>query len=168
MKLIKLTQGKFAKVDDIWFPVLNLFNWSAQLHNNGANWYACSTWPGTKSDVMLMHRLVTLALSSELVDHKDRDGLNNQFYNLRVCSNQQNSFNRGMNRTNFSSNYKGVSKWKNKWAAKIRVNYKLKHLGYFSNQEEAALMYNLAAIIYFGDFAYLNEIDWSNLGKLAA
>ena len=38
MKLIKLTQGKFAQVDDWRFDELNKFKWYA--HNQYGKWYA--------------------------------------------------------------------------------------------------------------------------------
>jgi hypothetical protein len=45
-----------------------------------------------------------------------------------------------------------------KYRARIRVNTKLLHLGYFKTSREAAIAYNEAAIKYFGEYAYLNKI----------
>ena len=45
-----------------------------------------------------------------------------------------------------------------KWIASIKVNGKTKTLGSFLHKEEAALAYNNAASLYFGDFAVLNDI----------
>ncbi len=60
-----------------------------------------------------------------------------------------------------SSIYKGVYKHtKNKnWIARINVNKKLKHIGVFETEIEAALAYNRAALELWGEFARLNEIE---------
>ena len=57
--------------------------------------------------------------------------------------------------------YKGVClcKKSNKWRATIMIDGKNKHLGLFTNEEDAAQAYNTKAIELFGEFANLNIID---------
>lgn len=59
-----------------------------------------------------------------------------------------------------SSKYKGVYFYKplNKWNAQIEINSKKIHLGYYQNEVEAAKAYNLAALLYHGEFALLNTV----------
>ena len=56
------------------------------------------------------------------------------------------------------SKYRGVTFDKNKWLARISINKKIKGLGYFLFEEDAAKAYNVAAIALFGDKAKLNII----------
>lgn len=92
-----------------------------------------------------------------IVDHADGNTLDNRRSNLRHATNQQNCANRGPQANNKSS-FKGVSFFPNlgKWAAKIRVDQSLKHLGYFEQPQEAAKAYDAAAREYFGEFAFQN------------
>jgi hypothetical protein len=97
-----------------------------------------------------------LKVDLALVDHRDRNPLNNQRSNLRLASNSQN----GANSLNADGSFKGVS-WndkKQKWAAYIKVNYIQTHLGYFDSEIEGATAYNAAALRIFGQFANLNEV----------
>jgi hypothetical protein len=61
---------------------------------------------------------------------------------------------------NTSSNYKGVCwhKQSQKWQVKIRVDGKLKHIGMFVSEVQAAIAYNNAAICHYAEFACLNVI----------
>jgi hypothetical protein len=95
-----------------------------------------------------------------MYDHKDRNFLNNQKENLRICSNSQNQMNTDK-RDNTSSQYKGVSynKKKKKWTAQIVVNKAKNHLGYFVSEKDAAKTYNQAALKYFKEFAVINQFD---------
>jgi hypothetical protein len=56
----------------------------------------------------------------------------------------------------FSSKYKGVywHKSKNKWVARIKVDGKVKHLGYFTDEYEAHLAYQKALNEYQNKFAH--------------
>ena len=60
-----------------------------------------------------------------------------------------------------SSIYKGVcmDNAKHKWKASIRINARLKHLGYFANERNAGEAYNAAALEHFKEYAKLNELD---------
>jgi hypothetical protein len=157
VKLIPLTQGKFAKVDDSNFEWLNQWKW--QAHKNKNNWYATratGSINGIQGHVK-MHRLILgLTDPNILIDHEDGDGLNNQEYNLRICDYAQNSTNR-RNRKRISP--VGVHKRaENQFRAMIRVKKKLIHLGTFKDESAAAQAYNKAAIKYYGEFANLNKI----------
>ncbi len=96
--------------------------------------------------------------ASRVVDHRDRNKLNNRKSNYRYCTNKENVRNSGISKNNVSG-YKGVSwdKLKQKWRAAIMVNRKSIHLGRFISKIKAAKKYNEAATKHFGEFACLNE-----------
>ncbi len=163
MREIQLTQGKVALVDDQDFDSLCQFSWSAYTNPRKSNaaWYAVRCPPkyeaGESSGVFTkipMHRQIADALPHEKIDHRDRDGLNNQRYNLRRCTKSQNAINSGIWTTN-TSGFKGVSFFPGRtkcWRAYIVVNYKQISLGYFQEKEDAAKAYAEAAVEYFREF----------------
>lgn len=71
-------------------------------------------------------------------------------------------------RFNNSSKYKGVSwdKKRNKWYAKIRIGEKTKNLGYYIDEDEAAIAYNRAVNEYWDGHGYLNIIGEDNRAKV--
>jgi hypothetical protein len=90
-----------------------------------------------------IHKLVAEAFitnpsNKKCIDHIDNNRLNNNVSNLRWVSQQENCMNQKLS-TNNTSNYKGVSfdKHYKKWRARIQINGKEKHLGYFDNIEDA-------------------------------
>lgn len=101
-----------------------------------------------------LHQLIV----GKQVDHKDRNRLNNRRANLRPASQSQNGANTGKyNRAFVASRFKGVTRsGRRKWQSRIRVDWKLIHLGTYEGEEEAARAYDEAAQKYFGEFACLN------------
>jgi hypothetical protein len=87
-------------------------------------------------------------------DHADRNQLNNRKYNLRPATVQENARNRTRQKNN-TSGFTGVSwnKTTQKWAAYIKYDNKLKHLGYFDNKIDAVKIRLQAEKQHFGDFA---------------
>lgn len=168
-KEIPLTQGKVAIVDDCDYEYLSQFKWFA--HKNKFTWYAQRNSPyvGGKRHAIHMHHVVLGASEDERVDHINADGLNNTRGNLRVASYAENNRNARVRLDN-TSGYKGVSwhKAHKKWKAHIRINNRLKHLGYFETAEEAALIYDMAARENYGDFARPNyEFAMRQVGDLS-
>lgn len=164
MKQIQLTQGFVTLVDDSDYEQLKKFKW--HVYKNGDRYYATTN---IKTDgiysAVKMHRLILgLTDTKILIDHRNRDGLNNQRYNLRVATYSQNGANRAAKK-NGASKYLGVyqcsKKTKSKniyWVAHIRFNKKGYYLGVFKTEQEAALVYNDKAKEFHGEFANLNAI----------
>ncbi len=158
MKKIPLTQGKFAIVDDIDYSFLMQRKWR---FNQGYAVRSSRKSEGlNKRIAILMHRVVLsrkLGHSNfEETDHKNQNELDNRRGNLRPSSRLENSAN-SKSRPG-TSKFKGVywNKLNKKWCAQIKFDGKKKHLGYFTDEVEAAKEYNKAALKYFGEFAYLN------------
>ena len=161
MLQIQLTQGKVALIDDRDLELVSQFSWVAAKDHNHDIWYAQANIKaptGTRTTVT-MHRLIMSAPKGKLVDHRNGDGLDNQRSNLRFCTHAENSRNMA-NCKPHSSRFKGVSwhRGKGRWTAQICTNRKLRSLGAFDSELEAAAAYNAAAKIYHGEFARLNEL----------
>lgn len=95
---------------------------------------------------------------SAQVDHKNVTRDDNRIDNLRLATNQQNGANKpALPNNRLGIKGVGVSKVNRRapqrYRARIRVNDKLIHLGYFSTPQEASAAYHSAAVRYFGEFA---------------
>jgi len=73
----------------------------------------------------------------DVVDHIDRNPLNNRLENLRRATRQLNRENSKLNADN-SSGYRGVYKYKNRYQAQLRRDGKMIYLGSYKTAEEAA------------------------------
>ena len=156
MKEIQLTQEKFALVDDEDFEWLNQWKWYASKIGN--TYYARKNSlidENGKQIKIYMHREIMNTPKGILTDHKDRNGLNNQKHNIRLCTYSQN----GANRKSWGvSKYLGVcwDKQNNKWVVRIETDNKSTYLGHFKIEKDAAMAYNEAAKKQHGEFARLN------------
>ena len=89
----------------------------------------------------LAHRLAFLYMTGTIpnkVDHKDQDGSNNKWNNLREATSSQNNCNSALHSNN-TSGIKGVSWCKryNKFRARIALDKKTHYLGHYDDAEEA-------------------------------
>lgn len=160
MKIIPLTRGKYAVVDNKDYARVSKFRWHAQhRRRRGAGvWYArrsTQTGRGTTRKIVGVY-LHTFLTGFRQVDHKNGDGLDNRRRNLRPCSKSQNIQN-ARKRQGTSSRFKGVERrLNNRWSAKIRLNNVRYSLGCFDTEELAARVYDSAARSFFGEFARCN------------
>ena len=94
-----------------------------------------------KGKMIKLHRYIMNMNNSNLVvDHINRNPLDNRKSNLRICSYKENSFNKSI-RVDNTSGIPGVSfhKTNKKWRAKIKYNNLTIHLGYFEDINEALI-----------------------------
>jgi hypothetical protein len=89
------------------------------------------------------------------VDHANGDRADNRVENLRVCTHQQNMWNRKRSDKEFTSRFKGVywSTQKGKWQARIGVDNRVVHLGFFSDEDAAGQAYAEGAKTHAREFA---------------
>lgn len=169
MKLIELSGkygiGKFAQVDDEDYDYLIQWKWNTGRPERGLKYAGRMPWIKGKGrgGRIKMHRVIMGVTDPKiLVDHVDRNPLNNQRSNLRIATASQNCSNVGPK----SAKYKGVYKKKYpiksgetfKWAGKCMKDRRGYYTKLCETPEEAALEYNKLAIKLHGEFAWLNTI----------
>jgi hypothetical protein len=157
---IPLTQGKVALIDEEDLPLVSQYKWHAVKRRNGsycARCYVRGSYGEGRSRLIYMHCLILDPPEGVLIDHWDRDELNNTRKNLRYATPGQNQHNRGKTRKN-STGYKGVylNKQDGRYFSSIDKDRKTYRLGSFGDPESAAHAYDKAALILHGDFAVTN------------
>jgi hypothetical protein len=122
------------------------------------NWYIDSNgYPMTytaRSKTLHKH-LLGKQQKGYVIDHINRNKLDNRYENLRVITQKENSYNRTKNITS-NNKYKGVVKRGNKYIASITKDGKRHEIGGFETEEDAANAYDMMAQELFGEFAGLN------------
>jgi len=152
---ISLTKGKFAFIDDEDWDLVKNYKW--YYNNNGYAETSIKQENG-KHKTTGMHRLIINNNNPKIhIDHINHNGCDNEKYNLRLCTHQQNHMNQSSNK-NSTSKYMGVNweKSRKKWKSQIGFNNKRIFVGYFINEEDAARAYDNKAKELFGEFANLN------------
>lgn len=145
----KDSDNKYAIID-IEDKYITKYNWNLNITN-----YAYARINGENK---FMHRLLLPVSEGLVVDHINRNTLDNRKSNLRAATTSQNLFNKKLYKSN-TSGYKGVYLDNGKWKAVVRVNGRKVSGGTFSSKEEAARKYNEMAIKHHGAFASLNDIN---------
>lgn len=156
---IRLSNGAVALVDLDDLPALSKYRWYRMIDHNGAPRARANIGGG----VIDMGRFI-LGLQKgdkKTVDHISGDTLDNRRANLRVATYRQNAHNAtGKRRNNRgrhpSSRFKGVHFADGQWRVQIRVDGRVKDVGWFKDEREAALAYDAAARKHHGPFARVN------------
>ena len=164
MKRLRVAGGLHTLVDDDVYQWAKMLRWHLingyvqhQPYEDHGMW--TNKAPGKR---VLLHRAI-LGLhdgDKRISDHINHDPLDNRRENLRIVNHAQNSANSSLPINN-TSGYKGVI-WNGKnWTAQITVSGKSIYLGTFDDKLDAAAAYDIAALKYFGEYAYCNfEIAW--------
>ena len=130
-------------------PIVEQHKWT--LYNRDRSSYAI-TWSREKSTEK-MHNLIFDVPEGMVVDHINRDSLDNRNENVRFCTQKDNSRNVGPKKNN-KSGVAGVY-WNpanNKWRARIKVDGKAIEIGSFCDLEEARTARKAAELHYYGEF----------------
>ena len=124
------------------------------ISNSG---YAITRDTKTRKQILL-HRLVLFGydnvVNSDIIDHANRDKLDDRLCNLRICDASDNAKNHslsvrntsGVVGVNYSSQYK-------KWRAFVTDDRKFISLGYYKTKEEAIAARLAGERKYYGEFA---------------
>lgn len=155
MRKIHLIRDKFVLVDDVDYVRLSAFKWI--LSTSGYAVRSIAT-PGKYANgkgrrkLVYMHRELMGAVSGQMIDHINRDQLDNRRKNLRFCSSSENHVNSKVYKNN-STGYRGVYRQYKKWTARLNFRKNKFLLGTFDTKKEAVEARRSAEEKILGEFA---------------
>lgn len=165
IRILHSSIGQEIFIDNDLYPILSKYTWRSI--SKGNTYYAIKQIGSKKRKTLYMHRYImglqlidgTEIHPEILIDHINQCGLDNRKINLRISTKSTNAMN-SKKRKNCSSKYKGVSwnKIHKKWEVYINLNKRRIRLGYYLNEQEAAIAYNNAAKEFHKEFACLNQL----------
>ena len=162
-RLIPLTKGLYAIVDNSDYEWLSAFTWHATWNYRTRSFYAhrkaLRSEPHPGKTIPMHRQILGLGYGDERVgDHKEtRQTLDNRRNNLRIvddCGNARNT----PKRRNNTSGFKGVSQLPSgHFQVKIVVQGKPIYLGSRDTREAAGALYDEASLKYHGEYGRINE-----------
>jgi len=167
MKYIKLTQEKYAIVDDEDFDLVNQYKW--HVIKRGNIFYGEAYTPsidGCRKHFSI-HILIMGKKEGCEIDHINGNGLDNRRINLRFVNKSQNRQNEHYRKSKKYNLPQGVfynhKQTINPYYAMIGFHGTQIRLGAFNKVTDAARAYDFAAKIYYGSNAKLNypHFDYS-------
>jgi hypothetical protein len=165
MKKLALNNNTVAFVDNKVYSFIQKNKLIFFRHKIGNNDYAVCDLRRSKDKnkphiYLYLHRLVFAIMTSIIpnkIDHKNRDGLDCQFSNLRETTRSLNSHNQ---RIYSKTGYQGLwfDKNNDRYYVTIMKDGKKHKPGSSKNIKRAAEIYNEAVVKIYGKYARLNEI----------
>lgn len=155
MKLLSLTRGLSAQIDDEDFERCSAIAWYAMPNSTNTGFYAVAKINGKQTTYL--HRFLLDAPKGISVDHINNDSLDCRKHNLRLATQLQQCHNRKL-RSDNRYGLKGVGQKPGQasYYANIGINGKKTYLGTFKTAQEAATAYDHAATRHFKLFAKTN------------
>lgn len=156
MPRVELNHGLFALVDEHDLHTVQDLKWHATKRRPcGLQYVGSSSLRSSGGGYIYMHRHILNCDASTVVDHINGNGLDNRRSNLRVASSSGNNRNRRVSRLiTKTSRFKGVHRCGKRWRAQVAD----RTVGLFANEHDAAIAYDVAASMEFGEFALTNEM----------
>lgn len=155
-RVIPLTQGYSAIIDEVDAPRVLKLKWN--VHKNK---YQVSAVASINGHNIYLHRFILEAQPGQVIDHINRDKLDNRRSNLRFCTTSQNLANRRAPKT--ASGYRGVRqenrRGKLQFHARVERGGRVYYGPRRSSAVEAAADYDALALHHYGEFAVLNFPD---------
>jgi len=135
MKWISLTKGLKTCVDDEDYEYLNKYKWHV-IHDHNTFYARRVQMINGKRKIIKLHRLIMGVDNPKIIiDHIDRNGLNNLRSNLKFTTKSENSRNRIEKK--HSSKFIGVYYNGGRWIAKISIMGNTIYLGKFISEHQA-------------------------------
>ncbi len=155
---IYLGEGKYTIVDPQDFYRLNIFRWCAVKQKSLFHAVRLINGSNDITKILSLHTEIMNPPKGLVVDHRNRDGLDNRRDNLRFATYSQNRCNTDRSKAGCSSQYRGVHWYKKGkcWKASIQFEGKWMWLGRFDSEIDAARAYDEAAKKYHREFTRLN------------
>ncbi len=127
-----------------------------RLNKGGTSRSKCNgvyTGNAKNSRCISLHRFLTDCPQNMYVDHINGNRLDNRKSNLRVCTNQENNFNRTVQGNNTSGS-KGVwfDKSRSKWTAEIKYNNRKIYIGRYEDKNIATFSRLYAEKLLFQEY----------------
>lgn len=156
-------KGHLIYIDEEDYTRVTSRNWYVGTDPKHTYFYTYIYVSGIRKSIALHRFLMGCTHGDKIViDHINRNALDNRKCNLRKCTQRDNLCNSGI-RIDNSSGYKGVSfnKKENNWNATIQYNGEIYSIGTAATAQEAAVLYDMVAIRMFGEYANPNFKDAS-------
>jgi hypothetical protein len=161
VKTIQLNKDYLAYIDDEDYDKVKNFDWKVRSYTKNGKTYLYAyrnleNDPHCKEKTALLHHFICgRPPAGQTLFFKDGNGLNCQKDNICFVSFGKKTY-RFRNSNTSPESYRGVRKY---YISRIKYENKLITLGYFNNERDAAIAYNMKAIELFGENATLNDID---------
>lgn len=153
----RIAGGGVVKYDSKFYEFFKdkrIFVSGSKLNNSGRKLsYAVFTYNGIK---WKLHRYVIGAKEGEIVDHINRDTMDNTLNNLRIVTFVENMANRDYKATSVTG-YRCVYPAGKRFRASTRISGKNYHIGRFDTPLQAAKAYDAWALKELGEKAITNK-----------
>lgn len=148
-----------AEIDAQDHERVSAFRW----HLDSKGYARTSFVVASKRRCVWMHRLILGDGVGKVIDHINRNRLDNRRSNLRHSTRSQNSANKKVDMPK-TSVYKGVvssprTSGAKRYRASLVKEGKMVFSATYLYEDEAALAYDQAALLHFGEFARTNFLD---------